>query len=228
MTRQALGSYYYRVRAWNSAGNGVWSEQQQATVTERIAAPALNPIENADGRSSYNISWEAIGPGVSYTLQRDASPAFPTPVTVYTGTNTTSRQSVSDLGTYYYRVKAADNGLESDWSSPQSVAVTQLGPEPGHYTGWRFSVSFDVTQDQKVCNFSITVPFGTGACRITPSGCTEIAGNSFGFVRIELGANYIIVGTFDTPTHASGSFYVSMCQNVIVFPGSSGTWEASK
>jgi len=101
-------------------------------------------------------------------------------------------------------------------------------PEPGHYTGSSPSVSFDVTEDQQVCNFDITVRFGIGYCRIRPSSCAEIADNDFAFSEAEMGAIYEITGTFDTQTHASGSYRVSMCGGVIVIPASEGVWEASK
>ena len=226
--RQALGSYYYRVRAWNAGGNGDWSGEQQGTVTQSIAAPALNPIENPIGWSSYVLTWEEIGPGVSYTLQRDVSPSFPSPVTVYEGEDTSSQQSVSDLGTYYYRVRAADNGLESDWSSVQSVEVTELCPESGHYTG-EPDVSFDVTADCQVCNFDITVPFGfLQYCRIRPSGCADITNYNFGFAGLELGSIFVITGTFDSPIHALGGYSVSMCEDTLIFPASEGPWDAGK
>jgi len=201
-------------------------------VTQRIAAPALNPIDNATGWSSYNTNWEAIGPGVSYTLQRDAAPAFPSPVTVYTGTNTTSREFVSAIGTYYYRVKAADNGLESDWSSPQSVQVTQVGPEPGLYTGEEPDVFFVVTDDQRVCNYRITVPVivpgrpGYYYCQISPPECAEISRDQYRFSFFRF-ATFEIYGRFDSPTHASGSQFVRSCGGTPVI-SAQGPWEATK
>ncbi len=126
-------------------------------------------------------------------------------------------------------MRAEDNGLESGWSTTQSVEVTQIvEAEPGHYTGLFPPVSFDVTNDQQVCNFSITVPFGARACQIRPSSCSDISDNAFGFGSFELGAVYLIVGTFDTPTHVSGNFSVTMCEGSVITPPSSGTWEASK
>jgi hypothetical protein len=227
ITRRELGTYYYRVQAWNARGNGDWSNAQQTTVTQRIAAPVLNSIDNAVGWSNYILTWDEIGPGVTSTVQRDASPSFSSPVTVYEGQAARSRQVVSELGTYYYRVKAADDGLVSGWSNTQSVQVRLLGPEPGNYTGI-LSVSFNVTANQEVCNFNITVPFGTGSCWIYLSSCAAINGNSFAFAQFELGAIYAITGAFDSRTHTSGSYYVSMCGGTIIIPGSSGTWEASR
>ena len=113
--------------------------------------------------------------------------------------------------------------------TPTPTPTSPPGPEPGHYTGTP-SVSFDVTEDQQVCNFDITVPFSTGTCRIRPGDCAEIVDNEFAFVEEHpvFGVTKSIRGVFDTQTHVSGTYAVSMCGSTLITTPSQGTWEASK
>jgi len=193
--------------------------------------PVLNDISNPDGDGNYTVSWSAVSGATSYTMEEDDNAAFSSPTTVYSGSGTSESITGKDLGTYYYRVKASNEFGSTDWSNTKSVVVDvePTGPEAGHYTGTP-SVSFDVTEDQQVCNFGITVPFSSTTCRIRPSGCAEIADNDFTFVKSHeaFGVIMRIEGTFDSRTHASGDYSVSLCGNQLISPPSQGTWEASK
>jgi hypothetical protein len=192
--------------------------------------PVLDDIYNPGGHYRYTVSWSAVSRAASYTLEQDDNDVFSSPDIAYSGPNTSTSIYVGDVGTYYYRVKALNEFGSSDWSNVKSVVVIiqPTGPEPGHYTGSTPSVSFDVTIDQQVCNFDITVRFGSGYCRIRPGSCAEIADNDFSFSQSEFGAIYVINGTFDTRTHAEGDYRVSMCGGGIVIPVPEGTWDASK
>ena len=113
-------------------------------------------------------------------------------------------------------------------STPTPTPTRLPGSEPGHYMGTP-SVSFDVTEDQQVCNFDITVPFSTGTCRIRLGDCAEIVDNEFAFVKehpVFVVPYYRITGTFDSRTHALGEYTVGICENVLTSPPSQGTWEA--
>jgi hypothetical protein len=106
--------------------------------------------------------------------------------------------------------------------------IEPTGPEPGHYTGTP-SVSFDVTEEQQVCNFDITIPFGEGTCQIRPN-CTAIVDNEFGWEwsHDPFAFTSSITGRFDTRTHASGNYRMYVCGSQMIFTPSEGTWEASK
>ncbi len=193
------------------------------------SAPVLNTISNSDGDGNYTVSWSAVSGVIGYTVQEDDNPIFSSPTARYAGSGTSTSIAGQAAGTYYYRVRSSKSGLVSSWSNIQSVTVSPPpGPEPGHYTGTAPSVSFDVTGVQQICNYDITVPFGAGSCHIQPSGCATIINSTFTFTQAELGAIYTIDGTFDTETHASGSYSVSMCESSLIFPPSTGVWDANK
>jgi hypothetical protein len=245
-------TYHYRVRAFRDSDgqySGYSNVDDAAThaclspdcyiylpLVMRIVAPpssppVLNDISNPDGDGNYTVSWSAVSGATTYTLEEDDNADFSTPTTVYSGSGTSESMTGRDLGTYYYRVKASNESGSTDWSNTESVVVDvePTGPETGHYTGTP-SVSFDVTGDQQVCNFDITVPFSSSSCRVRPSGCAEIADSSFTFTETHelFGVVMRIEGTFDSRTHASGDYSVSLCENQLISPPSQGTWEASK
>jgi hypothetical protein len=190
--------------------------------------PVLNAISNPDGDGNYTVSWNAADWADTYTLEEDDNVSFSTPTTQHTGSGTSWNASGKATGTYYYRVKASNSWGHSGWSDTRSVTVS---PPPDHYVGSSPPVSFDVTYDQQVSNFDITVPFGNASCRIRALGGVEIVNNSF---RIELyyeqlGITDWIDGTFNSSwTRASGNYKVSICGNQMISPPSTGTWEASK
>jgi hypothetical protein len=190
--------------------------------------PVLDAISNPDGDGNYTVRWSTVSRATNYTLEEDDNANLSSPTTVYAGPDTSKPITGKDVGTYYYRVKASNASGSSDWSNVRSVTVSAVapGPEPGHYTGTP-SVSFDVTENQQVCDFDIRVPFGIGSCRIRP-GCTDITDSDFVFSQAEMGAIYTITGTFDSRTHAVGRYSVAMCGGSISIPPSRGSWEASK
>jgi hypothetical protein len=196
-----------------------------------LDTPVLNPISNPDSDGNYTVDWNAIDLAQTYTLQEDNNAAFSSPTTVYSGPNTSKSITGRDVGTYYYRVRASNEFGSSAWSGVRSIVVIipPTGPEPGHYTGTP-SVSFDVTEDQQVCNFGMTIPFAGGSCRIRALSCTEIVDNGVTFVESHplFGVVMWITGTFDSRTHVSGDYSVSMCGNELISPPSRGTWEANK
>ena len=90
--------------------------------------PVLNTISNPDGDRSYNVNWNAVTGVISYTLEEAGDSAFSISEIVYSGPDTSASISGQDIGTYYYRVKAANQFGSSEWSNIQSTNVTQEKP----------------------------------------------------------------------------------------------------
>jgi CSLREA domain-containing protein len=196
------------------------------------AVPTLSPIDNIDGDGNYTVSWSTSSGATAYTLQGATNPTFTDSTTAYSGPNNSSIVNGKPVGTYYYRVNASNTYGTSSWSNTEKVlvSITPSGPEPGHYTGTP-SVSFDVTEEQQVCNFDITIPFNGGTCRKILDGCADIVDDKFSFIKDfpPFTVNdYEITGTFDTQTHALGDYAVWYCDPTLYFTPFEGTWEASK
>jgi serine protease AprX len=94
------------------------------------AAPTLNPIDNADGDGNYTVSWTASAGATNYLLQEDDNAAFSSPVTAFSGAATSTAISGKPVGTYYYRVRAANVYGVSAWSNIRSVVVASAPAAP--------------------------------------------------------------------------------------------------
>lgn len=68
------------------------------------------------------LSWDAVTLATGYTLERDTDPLFPAPE-LYTTTGTSYTDTISEIDTFYYRVRAVNDplALQSLWSGTQSV-----------------------------------------------------------------------------------------------------------
>jgi len=125
VTAQPNGTWYYRVLAYNSAGDSPWSNAQSTTVTVlALPAPLLNPISNSDGDGQYNVTWSIASGATSYTLEQSRSSYFETSTEVYSGGDTQYPVTNQPGGTWYYRVRAFGPAGKSPWSNQRSVNVT--------------------------------------------------------------------------------------------------------
>ena len=195
-------------------------------------APVLDAIGNPDGDGNYAVSWSTVSGATSYILEEDTLASFSNPVVVYSGPGTSQSIDGQSTGSNNYRVRASNAFGSGNWSGARWVAVTSesVEPEAGHYTGTP-SLSFDVTAGGQVCNLEITVPFLGGTCRIRPDGCATIIDNEFFFRKehpVFVMPYYEITGTFDSRTHATGTYAVWICGSGLTVTPSEGTWEASK
>ncbi len=87
------------------------------------ARPVLHDISIDCNDNDYLVAWDAVARGVSYTLQEDDHPDFPSPTTVYQGASTSYYLYGKAEGTYYYRVRASNEWGDGPWSEVKSVTV---------------------------------------------------------------------------------------------------------
>ncbi len=126
VTGQPSGTWYYRVRAGNGAGDGPWSNVESASVAP--PAPILLPIENLDGDGEYLIAWSTATAATSYTLEEDDTASFASPTVRYQGDQTQFQVSAQGPGDWYYRVKASNLGGSSPWSNVELAGVRPAAP----------------------------------------------------------------------------------------------------
>jgi hypothetical protein len=132
------GVYYWRVRAYDAAGNasGLWGYFELTIDTQKPSAPT--PLEPADGSATSitkpTFRWSEPEGVQTYTLIIDDDSDFSSPVQELTDLTDNSENLTTVLsdGTYYWRVKAIDSaGNESDWSSSFTLIIdTQEPPSP--------------------------------------------------------------------------------------------------
>lgn len=124
VTGQPGGTWYYRVVAYNRAGDSPPSNVQTTLVSPpALLAPDLHPIDNEDGDSEYLVSWSSVSQASTYTLEQSADAYFITPVVVLTGPEQQASISGRPRGRWYYRVRAGGPAGNSPWSQARSVVV---------------------------------------------------------------------------------------------------------
>jgi hypothetical protein len=126
------GTFYYRVRAKNTAGAwGEWSTQGADMLVNRDLTPPSAPsladpgVNNYTGNFLVNWSDAADDSGIEvYEFQESATLDFSNPVTLYPPASQSEYQYYNHAnGTYYYRVRAKD--LAGNWSN-WSLGTTDL------------------------------------------------------------------------------------------------------
>lgn len=115
-------TYYYKVAAYNSVGDGPLSSSTFATTL--FEAPT-GVSATADSSSSITLSWNPVSRASSYYIDRSDSEGG-----TYTQVTYTSRTSYTDTGLspgtrYYYKVRGRDASGYGDYSPPVS-ATTRL------------------------------------------------------------------------------------------------------
>lgn len=154
VTGQAGGAWYYRVRAYNVAGNSVWSNSQSTTVNPAtLAAPILAPISNSDGDGNYLVNWSDVTNAAGYILEESTTPYFESPTVVYSGAASQYNVSGRTGNNYYYRARATSTLYgNSPWSNTASVtvwsktvlpAILRLAPSVPPGTGLPISEGFE-------------------------------------------------------------------------------------
>ena len=124
---QQAGSWYYRVRASNDAGDyGPWSNVEAAHV--KPEAPLLAPISNPDGNGGYLVDWNDVTGATTYQLQEDDDAGFSSPDLRYTGPASQYQVDNQQSGIWYYRVRATNAGGASPWSNTESVVADGTPP----------------------------------------------------------------------------------------------------
>lgn len=93
-----------------------------------LSAPVLQAINNPSGAYQFQVQWNAVSNATKYTLQQSLSSTFSNPQTVFNGSATSTSITVTNAGTYYYRVTASNSNTTSPASNIVNVTVTQTTP----------------------------------------------------------------------------------------------------
>ena len=119
-----LTTYFYRVSAVTSRGEGDQSNPAQATTPAESVVPPPGGLQAyPSGSNSIQISWIAVPEATSYKIFRSSSASG-----TFTALNVSTATSYTDSGlnpstTYYYKISAVHSKGESEQSSVVSAAT---------------------------------------------------------------------------------------------------------
>ncbi len=120
---QSIGSYRYRVRAYNRVtGYGAWSAIKSETVSAPAVPGGLRANPNPSHNGAWSVSWNGAAGAGSYRLQESANGASWT--LKYNSTGHSWSTSNRANGSYRYRVRAYNRVTGySAWSAIASETV---------------------------------------------------------------------------------------------------------
>ncbi len=222
------GTYYYRVRASNTAGDSDWSTVQSVRVGPPDT-PVLNAIDNDDGDGNYTVSWIAATLAQTYNLQENNKD-----LDLDSESGTSKLIRGRDIGTYVYRVRASNAFGSSDWSNTQTAVVTVPPPACPQLGSWDgennqgYPLSFTVVNDPSCqlesfrIKFRCTCTDGWVTVQITFLSPRSVSDNHFEIHT----SDEDIVGDFTSLTTAEGTWDSSFYSQLGYCSGS-GTWTAT-
>ena len=154
------GTYYYRARACNGSACGNYTGTVSILVTLAPGAPPTLSVPGSSTTGSYLVGWTASSGDVSvYELYEATNSSFTGQTLIHSGTASTIPVSGKTNGTYYYRVRACDNGQCSGYTTTNSITVTLAAPAPP---------GTPRTYNQNsMCSWSANWPASTGATSYT-------------------------------------------------------------
>ncbi|WMJ85922.1 fibronectin type III domain-containing protein [Anaerocolumna sp. MB42-C2] len=125
-TKLANGTtYYYKVKAVNSSGTSPFSSVIKATVGSKsssLSAPG-GLTAAADSDTQISLKWSSVTNASYYYIYRATSSSGTySKIATSIVTNYTDK-NLDDDTTYYYKIKAANSSLESDYSAVKYVST---------------------------------------------------------------------------------------------------------
>ncbi|MFA5859816.1 MAG: SUMF1/EgtB/PvdO family nonheme iron enzyme, partial [Elusimicrobiota bacterium] len=87
------------------------------------AAPVLYDFTSPDTDGDFTVRWNSVTNALNYICEEDNNNSFDSPVTIYSGANTSYDVVGKSTGTYYYRMKATNSYGNSAWSAAKSIRI---------------------------------------------------------------------------------------------------------
>lgn len=134
-------AYHYRIRAFNSAGDGAWSTLMSITTKAvgPTSAPANFTAVAEQGGTSVILTWDAVAGAANYEIDRGTDGSdFATDVTA-DGSNTemTAHRDATGITAgekYYYRIRASNSGGDGPYAYASVTALATALPGQVSFT----------------------------------------------------------------------------------------------
>ena len=180
-------TYYLRVQAVSSTGDGAWSSIVSAT-TNALARPSVSV--STTGYDSLRASWGSVTSATGYTVQVARNSGFSTGLQTFT-TSSTSRDltGLAYDTLHYVRVRAEYNANHGPWSTTVSQSTNGLSA-PGSFNVSTASSSQINTSWSSVSGATgYYVQWSTSSGFSSPSG-VSLSGTSRSVTGLSAGTTY--------------------------------------
>ena len=142
--------YVWHVRATNAQSTSKYSTTYRfTTAAAPPAAPVLTaPADGAAGLpTTVTLDWEAVTGADEYTIEIDSTAEFENPIhQLFTTDSEVALTGLVSERTYFWRVRAADDGDAGEWSETwtfTTIIALPAPPQPASPTAGAASVSID-------------------------------------------------------------------------------------
>jgi subtilase family serine protease len=151
-------TYYYKVTASNTIGEGPLSNEANATPSATVPAPASpTNLKVTSTTTSLTLSWTApSGPVSSYNIYRGTAPGAEgtTPYATHVGASPWTDPATAPNVTYYYQVTAVNTGGEGSRSNEASGDLNPIAAFTYSCSGATCSFNGSTSQDADVWTWS--------------------------------------------------------------------------
>src|SRR5207245_1491950 len=146
----ANATYYYRLRANNSAGDSGYSSVASA-ITSGIPAAPSSLTASAVSTSEIDLAWSESSTNVSlFKIERSTDNVNFTQITTVTASVTTYKDTgLTASTTYYYRVRSNNPAGDSGYSNVTSAA-TPASQATGPVTSLHYTANANIVNGQYV------------------------------------------------------------------------------
>ena len=128
-------TYYYKVSAYNAAGESAQSYSDYARTRAPIPNTPTGVSASVSSSTSITVKWSSVSGATSYHVYRSSSSGGSYTKVKEQSTTTYTDSGLSSGTTYYYKVSASNSEGESSQSSAVSAKTIEVGgPSNGTVT----------------------------------------------------------------------------------------------
>jgi Leucine-rich repeat (LRR) protein len=179
-----LTTYYWRVRAVNANDTGEWSEIWSFTTFPPIIDPPVlsSPSDGSiDKPFALDLEWNSAEYADSYDVQMSTEEDFSTTIVDENLTETSySVSGLSEITTYYWRVRGQNAGGPGEWSDawsfttlPPYPSVPDLNTPTDESTEQPFTIDLDWGDVDYAASYDIQLSISDGFAFVSQKNSTS-------------------------------------------------------